>query len=73
MSYGQGAAKMARKLLCARAASLSIAVVALRVREAEVYGLDIVDPDTTRPRWLEAIGRCQLTRSTRRGGRWIWL
>ena len=28
----------------------------LRLRGAEVYGLDVVDADSTRPRWLEAIG-----------------
>jgi glucose 1-dehydrogenase len=33
-----------------------LAAMALRVREAEVYGLDIVEPGTTRPLWLEAIG-----------------
>jgi len=33
-----------------------LAALALRVREAQVYGLDIVEPGSTRPRWLEAIG-----------------
>ena len=33
-----------------------LAALALRVREAEVYGLDIVEPGGTRPRWLEALG-----------------
>ncbi|HBY94310.1 MAG TPA: alcohol dehydrogenase [Chloroflexi bacterium] len=33
-----------------------LAALALRVREAEVYGLDIVDADSSRPRWLEQIG-----------------
>jgi threonine dehydrogenase-like Zn-dependent dehydrogenase len=33
-----------------------LAALALRVREAEVYGLDIVEPGTVRPRWLEALG-----------------
>jgi threonine dehydrogenase-like Zn-dependent dehydrogenase len=33
-----------------------LAAVALRLRGAEVYGLDIVDEGSARPRWLEAIG-----------------
>ncbi len=33
-----------------------LAALALRLRGSQVYGLDSVDPDTTRPRWLEAIG-----------------
>jgi threonine dehydrogenase-like Zn-dependent dehydrogenase len=33
-----------------------LAALALRLRDAEVYGLDIVDPGTARPKWLEAIG-----------------
>ncbi len=33
-----------------------LAAMALRLRGAEVYGLDIVDADTARPKWLEAIG-----------------
>ncbi len=33
-----------------------LASLALRLRGAQVYGLDIVDGDSTRPRWLEAIG-----------------
>jgi threonine dehydrogenase-like Zn-dependent dehydrogenase len=33
-----------------------LAAMALRLRGAEVYGTDIVDHDTVRPRWLEAIG-----------------
>jgi threonine dehydrogenase-like Zn-dependent dehydrogenase len=33
-----------------------LAALALRLRGAEVYGLDIVDADTARPQWLEAIG-----------------
>ncbi len=33
-----------------------LGALALRLRGAEVYGLDIVDADTARPRWLEAIG-----------------
>jgi glucose 1-dehydrogenase len=33
-----------------------LAALALRLRGAVVYGLDIVDADTARPRWLETIG-----------------
>ncbi len=33
-----------------------LAALALRLRGAEVYGLDIVDPASARPRWLAAIG-----------------
>jgi len=33
-----------------------LAALALRLRGADVFGLDIVDPESTRPRWLEAIG-----------------
>jgi threonine dehydrogenase-like Zn-dependent dehydrogenase len=33
-----------------------LAALALRLRGARVFGLDIVDPDSSRPRWLEAIG-----------------
>jgi glucose 1-dehydrogenase len=33
-----------------------LAALALRVREAEVYGLDIVDPDSVRAQWLTQIG-----------------
>jgi len=33
-----------------------LAALALRLRGAEVYGLDIVDAGSARPRWLEAIG-----------------
>ena len=33
-----------------------LASLALLLRGAEVYGLDIVEPHTPRPRWLEAIG-----------------
>lgn len=33
-----------------------LAALALRLREAEVYGMDIVDPDTARPQWLAGIG-----------------
>jgi threonine dehydrogenase-like Zn-dependent dehydrogenase len=33
-----------------------LAALALRTRGAQVYGLDIVDQDSPRPRWLEAIG-----------------
>ncbi len=33
-----------------------LGALALRLRGAEVYGLDIVDPASHRPRWLEAIG-----------------
>src|SRR5205823_10075899 len=32
-----------------------LAALALRVREAEVYGLDIVDPDSVRAQWLTQI------------------
>ena len=28
----------------------------LRLREGEVYGLDVVDSDTARPKWLQGIG-----------------
>jgi glucose 1-dehydrogenase len=33
-----------------------LAAMALRLRGAEVYGLDIVDSNTARPRWLAGIG-----------------
>ncbi len=33
-----------------------LAAMALRLRGAEVYGLDIVDAGTARPQWLEHIG-----------------
>ncbi|MGE5223502.1 MAG: glucose 1-dehydrogenase [Omnitrophica WOR_2 bacterium] len=33
-----------------------LAALVLRIRGARVYGLDIVDPGTARPKWLEAIG-----------------
>ncbi len=33
-----------------------LAAMALSLRGAEVYGTDIVDHDTARPRWLEGIG-----------------
>ncbi len=33
-----------------------LATLVLVLRGAAVYGLDIVDPSTVRPRWLEAIG-----------------
>jgi glucose 1-dehydrogenase len=33
-----------------------LAALALRLRGAEVYGLDVVDANTPRPAWLEAIG-----------------
>ncbi|MEJ2076583.1 MAG: glucose 1-dehydrogenase [Acidobacteriota bacterium] len=33
-----------------------LAALALRLRGAKVYGLDIVDSNTARPRWLAAIG-----------------
>jgi threonine dehydrogenase-like Zn-dependent dehydrogenase len=33
-----------------------LAALALRLRGAEVYGLDIVDANSARPQWLEAIG-----------------
>jgi threonine dehydrogenase-like Zn-dependent dehydrogenase len=33
-----------------------LAAMVLRLRDAEVYGLDIVAPDSQRPRWLSAIG-----------------
>jgi threonine dehydrogenase-like Zn-dependent dehydrogenase len=33
-----------------------LAALALRLRGAEVYGLDIVDANTARPQWLAAIG-----------------
>lgn len=33
-----------------------LAALALRLRGAQVYGLDIVEPDTARPRWLAGIG-----------------
>ena len=33
-----------------------LAALALRLRGAEVYGLDVVDADTARPQWLAGIG-----------------
>jgi threonine dehydrogenase-like Zn-dependent dehydrogenase len=33
-----------------------LAALSLRLREADVWGLDIVDAETARPRWLTAIG-----------------
>ncbi len=33
-----------------------LAALALRLRGAEVYGLDVVDKDTARPQWLTGIG-----------------
>jgi len=33
-----------------------LAALALRLRGAEVYGLDVVDPKSPRPVWLETIG-----------------
>jgi glucose 1-dehydrogenase len=33
-----------------------LAAIALRLRGAEVYGMDIVDENTVRPQWLEQIG-----------------
>lgn len=33
-----------------------LAALCLRLRGAEVYGLDVVDAGTSRPRWLERIG-----------------
>jgi len=33
-----------------------LAALILRLRSAQVYGLDIVDADSTRPKWLEHIG-----------------
>jgi len=33
-----------------------LAALSLRLREADVWGLDIVDAETVRPRWLAAIG-----------------
>ncbi len=33
-----------------------LAALALRLRGAEVYGLDVVDADTARPQWLARIG-----------------
>jgi glucose 1-dehydrogenase len=33
-----------------------LASLALRLRGAQVYGLDVVDPGSTRPLWLEDIG-----------------
>jgi glucose 1-dehydrogenase len=33
-----------------------LAAMILRLRGAEVYGLDIVDPNSARPQWLERIG-----------------
>jgi threonine dehydrogenase-like Zn-dependent dehydrogenase len=37
-----------------------LAALALRLRGAEVVGLDIVDEETARPRWLKAIGGAYL-------------
>ena len=33
-----------------------LAAMVLRLRGGEVYGLDVVDPDTARPKWLGGIG-----------------
>jgi threonine dehydrogenase-like Zn-dependent dehydrogenase len=33
-----------------------LAAMVLRLREGEVYGLDVVDSDTARPKWLQGIG-----------------
>ncbi len=33
-----------------------LAALVLRLRGAQVYGLDVVDADTARPKWLEHIG-----------------
>lgn len=33
-----------------------LAALALKLRGAEVYGLDVVDPENVRPRWLDRIG-----------------
>jgi len=33
-----------------------LAAMVLQLRDAEVYGLDVVEDSTPRPRWLEAIG-----------------
>jgi threonine dehydrogenase-like Zn-dependent dehydrogenase len=33
-----------------------LAALALRLRDAEVWGLDVVDASTVRPRWLDRIG-----------------
>ncbi|MGH9395643.1 MAG: glucose 1-dehydrogenase [Terriglobia bacterium] len=33
-----------------------LAAMVLRLRGAEVYGLDVVDPSTARPQWLQHIG-----------------
>ncbi len=33
-----------------------LAALALRLRGADVYGLDVVDANTVRPQWLQAIG-----------------
>lgn len=33
-----------------------LGALALRLRGAEVWGLDVVDPNSARPKWLEAIG-----------------
>ena len=33
-----------------------LAAMVLRLRGGEVYGLDVVDPNTSRPKWLDGIG-----------------
>jgi threonine dehydrogenase-like Zn-dependent dehydrogenase len=33
-----------------------LAAMVLRLRGGEVYGLDVVDPNTARPKWLDGIG-----------------
>lgn len=46
-----------RKCLVAGLGAIGLlAALALRLRGAEVYGLDIVGKDTVRPKWLERIG-----------------
>ncbi len=37
-----------------------LAAMVLRLKGAEVYGLDIVDEASARPKWLEAIGGCYI-------------
>ena len=46
-----------------------LGAMALRLRGAEVYGLDIVDEASTRPPWLRSVGGIYVdARVTRPGG-----
>jgi len=37
-----------------------LAAMVLRLRGGEVYGLDVVDANTARPKWLDGIGGCYI-------------